>query len=138
MSISRLNLESLIEWLGAEGAVAGLDKGHHTNAELMMLARENGVIVDSKTPRRQIVIEIVMTRLERVDKNIEQLSQMSKDELVRYFTDKMVSKAEMMKLLKSLELAPRGKIRGKFIEFVANEISDLGMYERIAKGHGRD
>ena len=117
--------------------MSALDKGHHTNAELMMLARENGVIVESKTPRRQIAIEIVMTRLKRVDKNIEQLSEMSKDELVRYFTDRMVSKAEMMSLLVSLELAPRGKIRGKFVEFAASEISDLGMYERVAKGHGR-
>lgn len=137
MSVTPLDIGLLIEWLGAEGAVFGLEKGRHTNSELMMIARENGVLVDSKTPRRQIAIEIVMSGLQRVDKSTDQLIQMSKEELVRYFNDRMVSKSEMVKLLESLGLAPRGKVRGKLVDFVASEVSDLGMYERVAKGQHR-
>lgn len=134
MSLKPFEIESLIDWLGPEGAVAGLDRGHHTNAELMMLARENGVLVDSKTARRQIAIELVMTRLKRIDKNVEQLLEMTRDEVVRYLGDRMVSRSEMSNLMEELEIAPKGKIRGKYIDFVANEISDLGMYQRVASG----
>lgn len=135
MPLEALDLETLICWVGAEGAVAGLDKGHHTNAELMVLARENGVLVDSKTARRQIAIELVMTRLKRIDKSVDQLLEMTKEEVIRYLGDRMVSRAEMVRLMEDLEIAPKGRIRGKFIEFVANEISDLGMYQRVARGH---
>jgi hypothetical protein len=137
MSVKSINLESLIDWLGAEGAVAGLDRGHHTNAELMIIARNNGIIVDSKTARRQIAIEIIMSRIQRIDRNDDELLEMSKDELVRYFTDRMVSRSEIKSLLDKLQISPRGKVRSKFVDFASNEISDLGMYQRVAKGHGR-
>lgn len=137
MSLENVKLECLIEWLGPEGAVAGLDKSHHTNAELMILARSSGVSVDSKTARRQIAIETIMTRIQRVDKDTDQLLAMSREELVRYFNDRLVSTSELRTLLEKLEIAPRGKMRAKLVDFAANEISDLGMYQRIAQGHSR-
>lgn len=128
-----IDVERLREWLGPEGAVAGLDKSNLTNSELMMLARENGIIVDKKTARRQIVIEIVMSPLQRITIETNKLLEMSKDELRRYFSDHFVSSREIMGLLSALGIAPRGKIR-RLSDFAANEISDLGMYQRVAKG----
>src|SRR3546814_7528062 len=58
--MTKPNVDLLIEWLGHEGAVAGLDKSHLTNADLMIIAREKGLLVDKRTARRQIAIEIVM------------------------------------------------------------------------------
>lgn len=136
--MKKIDLETLTDWLGAEGAVAGLDKSHLTNSELMMLARENGVIVDKKTARRQIVIEVVMSPLQRVDKKPDQLLDMSKDELHRYFSDHMVSTRELMGILDTLGIAPKGKQRGRLTDFAANEISDLGMYQRVARGKQAD
>jgi hypothetical protein len=123
----------MIDWVGPEGAVAGLDRGHLTNSELMMLARESGIIMDKKTARRQLAIEIVMSSEKRITVLPEKLLEMSKDELQRYFSDHMVSSREIMELLEDLEIAPKGKVR-KLSEFAANEISDLGMYQRVAKG----
>lgn len=131
-----INVELLREWLGPEGAVAGLDKGKLTNSELMMLARESGIAVDKRTARRQIAIEIVMTPIRRVSFEPEDLLSMSRDELVRYFSDHMVSSRELMLILDRLGIAPRGKLRSKLADFAASEISDLGMYQRVSKGKG--
>ncbi|MBC7987037.1 MAG: hypothetical protein H7X93_10300 [Sphingomonadaceae bacterium] len=129
-----IDLEVLSDWLGPEGAVAGLDKSRLTNSDLMMLARENGILVDKKTARRQIAIEIIMSPEKRIAHEQDRLLEMSKDELQRYFSDHMVSTKELMSVLESLGIAPKGKLRGKLSEFAANEISDLGMYQRVARG----
>ena len=135
MSLRTVNIGQLTEWLGPEGGVAGLDKSRLTNAELMQLARINGIEVGPKTPRRQLVIELVMSPIKRVDRKPDQLLEMSKAELQRYFSDRMVSSRELKAILESMGIAPTGKLRAKLSDFAANEISDLGMFQRVAKGH---
>jgi hypothetical protein len=137
MSIKPENIATLTDWLGAEGALAGLDRSNLTNAELMMLARALNIVVSSKTPRRQIIIDLVMGPIIRVDKNPEDLLEMSRDELKRYFSDKLVSTKEIMHILEQLGIAPKGKLKIKLADFAANEISDLGMYQRVAKGQSK-
>jgi hypothetical protein len=132
--MSKPNVELLTEWLGPEGAVAGLDRSHITNAELMVLAREAGFIVEKKTSRKQIIIELVMRPLKRIDKTPDYLLAMSKDELQRYFTDRLVSDGELIDLLNLLGIAPTGRNRMKLVDFASSEISDLGMFQRVAKG----
>lgn len=131
------DVKTLTDWLGAEGAVAGLDRSEMTNSELMKLARSNGIAIDSKTPRKQIAIELVMAPLNRIDKDISELLEMSRDELSRYFADRLVSGAELRMLLDGLGIPPKGKLRTRLAEFAASEISDLGMFQRVAKGHGK-
>lgn len=132
--MTKPNVDLLIEWLGHEGAVAGLDKSHLTNADLMIIAREKGLLVDKRTARRQIAIEIVMGNTHRIEKSSDQLMQMSRDEILRYFSDRLVSNNEIRKMLFELGIGPSGKVRIKLAEFAANEISDLGMYQRVAQG----
>ena len=134
MPMTNINVETLVDWLGPEGAVAGLDKSNLTNADLIMIARHNNIEVEAKAPRRQLAIELVMSPLKRIDKSVEELLELSRDELKRYFSDRLVSKTELLALLKQLEIAPSRKIRGRIADFAAGEISDLGMYARVAKG----
>ena len=129
-----IEIATLCDWLGPEGAVVGLDKSKLTNSELMMLARENGVAVDKRTARKQIAIEIVMSEIRRIKYEPEELLAMSRDELLRYFSDYMVSTKELMGILDKLGIAPKSKLRTKLVDFAANEISDLGMYQRVSKG----
>ena len=131
--MTKIDINLLTEWLGPEGAVAGLDKSNLTNSDLMMLAREAGIVVDKKTARRQMAVEIVMSPVARISQDPDRLLEMSKDELLRLFSDYMVSSREIMLILDSLGIAPKGKIK-RLSEFAANEISDLGMYQRVAKG----
>lgn len=137
MSI-KIDVKLLTEWLGAQGALAGLEKSTLTNSELMVIARESGLTVDPKMTRRQLAIELVMTPIKRLDKPIEYFLTMSQDELKRYFTERFVSNTELLTLLAELGIAPTGKLRGKLAEYAAREISDLGMFQRVAKGHGQE
>ena len=132
--MSEISIPALMDWLGPEGAVAGLDKSKLTNADLMMIGRQDGIDIEAKASRKQLTIELVMSRVQRIDKSKEKLVELSRDELKRYFSDRMVSNAEILSVLKSLEIAPSRKVRGRIIDFAANEISDLGMFARVAKG----
>lgn len=129
-----LDVQLLIQWLGIEGALAGIEKSKLTNAELMVIARESGISVDSKTARKQIVIELVMNDIKRIEKSQDYLLKMSVEELQRYFSDRLVSAREIMSLLNDFDLAPKGKIRGKISDYAAREIGELGRFQRVAKG----
>lgn len=132
--MSDLDIGLLTQWLGAEGAVAGLEKSYLTNADLMILARKHGLQVEKKTARKQIAIEVIMSDIKRVEKTADDLQKMTKDELKRYFTERLVSNSEIMSILSEMGIAPTRKIRGKLVDFASNEISDLGMYQRVAQG----
>lgn len=132
--MSELIISKLIDWLGPEGAVAGLEKSNLTNADLMMIARREGLDVEAKISRKQLAIELVMSGVKRVDKSPVQLMELSRDELKRYFTDRMVSNSELLAVLREMQIAPSRKIRGRMTDFAASEISDLGMYTRVARG----
>ncbi len=129
-----LDLHLLTEWLGPEGAVAGLERSKYTNEELMVLALEKGHSVDKKTARRQLAIELVMSPLARIDKSHDYLLRMSTEELQQYLSDRMVSIKEISSLLKELGIAPTGKIRGKLSDYAAREIGEMGMFQRVAMG----
>ncbi len=132
--MKQLDFEALTEWLGPEGAVAGLEKSNLTNAELMVHLRNRGIEMGSKVARRQLTIELIMSPIKRIDKPRDFLLGMSSEELKRYFGDRMVSNKELMDLLDDLEIAPTGKLRGKLSDYAAQEIGDLGMFQRVAKG----
>lgn len=129
-----IDVSTLTDWLGAEGALAGLEKSKLTNAELMLIARESGLSVDKKTARKQIVVELVMSGQKRIEKSQEYLMRMSVEELQRYFSDRLVSAKELLGLLSDLGLAPKGKIRGKMSDYAAREIGELARFQRVAKG----
>jgi hypothetical protein len=133
-----INVRQLAEWLGPQGALAGLEKSTLTNSELMVLARENGLSVDPKMTRRQLAIELVMTPIQRIDKPTEFLLGLSQDELKRYFTERLVSNSELSTLLSGMGISPAGKLRVKLVDYAAREVSELGMFQRVAKGHSDD
>lgn len=132
--MTKIEINQLVEWLGTKGAIAGLEKSNITNAELMVIAREAGHSVEKKTARRQIVVELVMSDVKRIEKSKDYLLKMSSEELQRYFSDRMVSSREILDLLSDLGIAPSGKVRGKLTDYAAREIGELGMFERVAKG----
>lgn len=132
--VGHVHVGTLIQWLGVEGALAGLEKSNLTNAELMVIARESGIIVDKKTARKQIVIELVMSNQNRIEKSQEYLLRMSYEELQRYFSDRLVSARELMNLLTDMGIAPKGKVRGKLSDYAAREIGELGRFQRVAQG----
>ena len=133
----RLNIGLLTEWLGAEGAVSGLEHSTLSNAELLTLAKGEEIYVDRKRSRREICIELVSHSLRRIDRPVEEILGMSPEEIRKYLSDRLVSAKEMHNLLDSLGIGPPRTIREKLIDYAAREIGELGLFQRISKGNER-
>ena len=94
-----ISVEKLIEWLGRDGAIAGLEASDITVPEFCDLAVRCGFTLDKKARRRDIIIELVNRDAVRIDKTPEELLTMRHEELVRYFEEKKVSRTELLGLV---------------------------------------
>ena len=129
-----IKIEKLVEWLGPEGAIAGLEASDVTVPQLRELAGRHGLAVDRQSKRSDIIFDLVNGSVCRIDKTTEELMEMSRADLKNYFNDRKVSRAELLKLLMELDIRPMPGGRGSLMEFAAREISDVGMYQRVARG----
>ncbi len=129
-----LNVEKLIEWLGRDGAIAGLEASDITVPEFCDLAVRYGLTPEKKGRRRDIIVDLVNRDAVRIDKTTEELLTMKHEELVKYFEDKKVSRTELLRLVSQLDIRIGREGNKNLVDFAAREISDLGMYERVAKG----
>lgn len=130
----KINLEKLIEWLGVEGAIAGLDGSDLTAAELVELAPDSKFPGHSKLKRRDLIRTLVERKRRDLTKSPEELMRMDSDALKTYFLSIKASKKEILDLLESLDIRPGSVARNNLTEFAAREISDIGMYRRVAQG----
>jgi hypothetical protein len=128
-----INVETLIEWLGVEGAIAGLDGSDLTISELMEVSKKEHP-PQSKMKRRDVVKWIVDDVRSQQTKSPDELMSMDADSLRDYFISIRASKDEILGLLAALDIRPGSVARRNLTEFAAREISDIGMYRRVAKG----
>lgn len=129
-----IDLEKLIEWLGVEGAIAGLESSDLTVAELGELIPGYKISGHSKLKRRDLVKALVERKRHELTKSPEELMEMDADALKSYFLSIKASKKEILALLESLDIRPGSVARYNITEFAAREISDIGMYRRVAQG----
>lgn len=134
-----IDLEKLIEWLGVEGAIAGLDGSDLTAAELgELMPVESRLSGHSKLKRRDLIKGLVEQKRLDLTKKPEELMTMDADALKAYFLSIKASKKEILDLLESLDIRPGSVARNNLTEFAAREISDIGMYRRVAQGTKSD
>ena len=129
-----IDLEKLIGWLGVEGAIAGLDGSDLTAAELGEFVQESKIPRHSKMKRRDLIRALVERKRLDLTKKPEELMEMDADALKTYFIAIKSSKKEILDLLESLDIRPGSVARNNLTEFAAREISDIGMYRRVAQG----
>lgn len=132
--MNMFEVENLVEWLGPDGAIAGLERSDLTVSDLFELASHHGVAVDKKMRRSDIINELINRKFVRIEKGTEELLAMDYRALKKYFEDKKVSRTELLKLLSEFDIYPGSEAKKNLVNFVAREISDLGMYDRVAKG----
>ena len=70
----------------------------------------------------------------RINKSTDDLLMMKQSELIEYFKARKVSKTEILSLLSQLGIRPRYEDSLNLVEFAAREISEFGMYTRVARG----
>ena len=124
----------LVRWLGVEGARAGLLHSKRMTIEsLRKMANALKLAMPEKTTRQQLIDELVKVASRRIDKSIDELFSMEQEELLQYFESMDVEPAELLDLLKEMNLTPRRKEgRRSVIEFAARELSETGRFMRIA------
>jgi len=105
-----------------------------TVSELYEIAIRLGLAVERRTKRSEIIVDIVNRNSTRIEKTTEELLAMSRDELCDYFRNRKVSRTELLKLLSQFDILPASSDRVSIADFAAREISDVGMYQRVAKG----
>ncbi|MCY3620301.1 MAG: hypothetical protein OXH68_01150 [Gammaproteobacteria bacterium] len=132
--MSDIDIGKLIEWLGPDGAIAGLERSNFKVVDLYELASRHGLTVEGKTKRSEIIIELVNGKSVRIDKTPEHLLAMGCEDLVDYLRDRKVSRTELLNLLSKFDIRPSPRDKANLIDFAAREISDVGMYQRVAKG----
>lgn len=132
-----IEIDKLIEWLGPDGAIVGLEESNLTVSELFELASHHGLAVEKKMRRSDIINELVNRNFVTVDKATEELLAMDHERLKKYLVQKRTSRTELLSLLSQFDIQPGSEARKTLLDFVAREISDLGMYQRVAKGKQR-
>lgn len=130
-----IDIQKLISWLGVEGAKAGLDKSEMTNPELQESFAHLLPKNSNKLKRSDIIEEIILATRKMTHKSIDELMEMSKEDLSSYFQEQKYSRKELLDLLYTLEIRPGSSAKKNLTEFTISEISDIGMYRRVAKGN---
>jgi hypothetical protein len=131
-----INLEQLIDWLGTSGAIAGLVKSDLTVQEIVELTSSSKPPGFAKMKREEVVEWLVLSRRREMTKSPDELMQMDSEALRMYFSRLKFSREEFLELLATLDIRPGSVARKNLAEFAAREISDIGMYKRVAKGKG--
>ena len=132
--MKNLDIDKLVEWLGPDGAVAGLENSPYTVSDLYKLGDESGASVHGKMKRTDLVNELVNRKTLQIKVPPEELMLMKHQELKSYFEENRVSTTELLKLLSELGITPGSEAKKNLTDFAAREISELGMYKRVAEG----
>jgi hypothetical protein len=85
-----------------------------------------------KTNRQQWIDEIVKIASRRIEKPIHELFEMDQQALLDYFECIEVESAEILDVLKELDVSPRSDGRRSLLEFAARELSETGRFMRIS------
>ena len=132
--MTTIDLEKLIEWLGVEGAIAGIDGSELTVDEIGAAMPDWKPVGYSRLKRRDLIRAMVERKRFELTKKPEELIAMDAESLKNYFLSIKASKKEIMDLLESLDIRPGSVARNNLTEFAAREISDIGMYQRVSQG----
>ena len=134
MSISQEDLKTLTSIVGREGAIAALASSKTVSQDdLIELCKALGLPTKSKDSRSKVAQLLIRHIDRRIDKDLDVLKKMSKEQLLEYFDTVQCDPGELIDLLKSIDIESRVKSRKAIKEFAAIQISSLGIFERIAE-----
>lgn len=130
-------IDDLVTWLGPEGAIAGIEASDLTIQEISAFdAKFNPP--SSKMKRGDLIRALVAAARERLTKSPEELMSMDVESLKTYLHSIKASREEILGLLLKLDIRPSSSARQSLVDFAAREISEIGMYRRVAQGEHKD
>jgi hypothetical protein len=129
-----VDIDTLIMWLGHEGAKAGLAKSKLSVQELSKIAKQKKLPISQKPSKDEIANELVYHNIKKIQKRTDELVSMSAEELSSYLRNRRPSRTGIIQILASLGITVGSEASKRLVEFAVREISDLGMYQRVARG----
>ncbi|GCD60677.1 hypothetical protein [Acetobacter pasteurianus] len=132
MPLSRDQIRQLIGMLGETGARIGLENSFYTAKDLRNIANSMGLNLPAKATKKIIISEIILKVSQRIDKPIEELLRMSSSELLSYFEKVKPKKEELLKILSELDFHPGSEYQKSLYKYAARQISETGMFQRVA------
>lgn len=130
---AKIDVRILVRWLGVDGARAGLEKSKQNTTEVLLkLGERMGLRLPKSGTRQQMIAEIVRQANKRIDKSLDDLVRMGRDELIGYLEKLDPGREELLDLLKEIDATPTKDGRRGLIEFAARELSETGRFRRIA------
>jgi len=135
--MNNIDIKVLVGWLGRGGAISGLEKSRKlTIDDLRAMAVDAGIETTSKLKRSEIINLLVKEAAKRINKTLDDLYEMNREELIAYFEDVEVEAPELVDLLKTIDITPGKESRKNLVELVATEISETGRFIRISSRKG--
>lgn len=132
--ISGKDVEHIVTIVGREGAISALSNSRKIGVDdLVGLAHALRLKAGSRDGKGKIATLIVRHVDRRIDKTLDELKAMAKDEIVGYFEHVRCEQDEIVELLESIDLRARASSRRALLEFAAAQISNLGIFERLAE-----
>lgn len=130
-----IDTTQLVEWLGPEGARAGLRDSDIPLKALIDLAKAQRLPLSPKPTRDEVANEIAYRNKTKIDKSTEELIHMASSDLSEYLERKKPTTNEMLSILEQFGIKAGSEDRKHLLHFAAREIAEIGMFQRIA--HGR-
>ena len=128
------SLEELIRFLGLEGARAGLEHSDLTVADLLKLDGAENITSVSKQKRSDIINFLIVNTRQKTTKSVAELMQLDAEALRHYFHEIKASRGEILDILLQLDIRPGSAAKKNLVDYAAQEISDIGMFRRVAQG----
>ena len=133
MTITISHIKTLVEIVGRKEAQLALSRSGKIRAEeLSKIAESLGIDLPRRTPKAEVAVAIVRHVDRRIDKSLDELKQLSAPEILQYFSDVDPDAEEVIDLLRSIDIENRARSRKGLLDFAANQISSLGIFERLA------
>jgi len=128
------DLDKLIKWVGVKGARAALNESDTlTFEELTLIAENNSIEMSPNAKKKEIIDRLLIKYDRRINLPLEDLKKMSPEDLIDYLTNSKATEVEIIELLNKANIPTiKMKSKKKLIEFAANSISGLGLYQRIS------
>jgi hypothetical protein len=133
------DLKRILKLLGPKGTAAGLKASDVTVDALRELAlKSHALLEESSIDDRERAIDLLVNSISKSEiKPLEELMEMSFDQLVNYFESVRVSSDELMKLVKQLNFKVGAEDRKHLKKYVARQISETALFTKVAGREGR-
>lgn len=139
MSITTDDVRALVMIVGRRGAQAALTNSDQIRAEDLVVAADSlGITLPKRTPKTELASAIIKHLDRRISKSLDELKQLSVSEIIDYFQAVDADSDEVIELLQSIDIKNHARSRKHLLEFAANQISNLGIFERLARPQFRD